>query len=242
MTDPTNPKIVDGTIPEFGQSTTKPDTLDAIVTPQTATTADGSMPVCSDYLTRMRHLAEMITPLLSTVHYDGKWQAFPLDPKSEPAFFFANFARLGFKQNSSIPTITFPNPQTPQLKQFLESSYGPDIAQSGIYEVLGLDQKQEVSIYEISAFFSELSKLQTIDDKPIKIKDNPYQRVLTLPLEVRHFFSGALEYSKPQIDNQKILETFAWDLTTRQILEYAKQSGELAQVGQYLKTLQENPL
>jgi len=38
------------------------------------------------------------------------------------------------------------------------------------------------------------------------------------------------------------LETFAWDLTTRQILEYAKQSGELAQVGQYLKTLQENPL
>ena len=142
----TDPKIVDGTIPEFGQSTTKPDTLDAVVTAATNSTTLG--PLTDWEQENMTHLSAQLLPIIQQCgkKYDpqefGKiWSYLNIDVNSISSLF--PYA-LATKQESNCnyqgaTKLSVQLPPTQFIRSLLENIYGHEITQTGLYEATGLD-------------------------------------------------------------------------------------------------------
>ncbi|MBS3124200.1 hypothetical protein J4437_06235 [Candidatus Woesearchaeota archaeon] len=243
MTDPRDrPKIVQPIDePIFGgEDTAKADTLDAVVS-SASSSDNSSSTVQPDYLQKMRHLGNMVVDAFDsyfTQSSSSPVRITPLAKDSEAALFLVSFVHLE-RTRDSYAQVIFPDVKRATLKHFLESIYGPEMTQSGIYEAMELDKTEFVDSETISSFFPEFKYFDRFNQKEVQIRANPYQSVLSLPLQARPFFSGILETANVDIDNTTIWNKFKIPITTRQIMDHAKKNNELANVGQYLKMLSE---
>jgi hypothetical protein len=132
------------------------------------------------------------------------------------------------------------------LKLYLQKpeNYGPDIAQSGIYEALGLDKNDKISLTETTGYFPEFNELLNLKNRDVLAIKNPYQYLLCLPVETRAFYAGAVKHAiekngmvfEPSYENR---DTFQRPLTTKHILDYAKEVGEVNKVADYVRIYNE---
>ncbi len=248
MTDPTNPKIVDGTIPEFGQSTTKPDTLETTVTPQTANpTSSNQKPLTDWEQENMVLLGQELTKLMHNScgsDYTKQGNGNIISPK------IINLGPIDSllphtittkkdtpQQNSYVIHLNVQLPSTHLICSFLEKIYGSEIAQSGLYEATGLD-KGTTSFDLLNPYFSEIKELTKIENTYLPLFSNPYQTLLLYPFAVRPFFTGAIKEANMSVTDNK-RSTFFHPLSLQQILAYAKKVNQVPKVAEYMKIMNE---
>jgi len=216
-------KTVEGGAVQFTEGHTQgPDSIDQVVQPTNNLQTNNGLILSAYYDANMQTLA-------SGNSYSTK----------ETAILFSLAAKLASTVSEGCSKLSINNVPSIQVKKFLESNprYGPEIAQTGIYEAAKLDQ-EFVSPFELVEFFPEIKEITDWQDSDINIRKNPYQYILCLPTDSRAFISGAvktaLETSKITEDNIGIHE-FYKPLSVAHFLDYAKIVAEVPKVAEYFK-------
>ena len=220
------PKVVDGGTAEFGEGSQKPDGLEGTV--QAAQTD------------QQNSQSNIITPYeeINMKILRGEVYAYLTDISR---FLAPYLVQLNVVSNDTkLAKGVLPDVQTDTLKRLLEhpSAYGPDIAKTGIYEELGFNSQNIIKNQNVVNFFPELDKLMSITTYTVILQKNPYQYIFNLPVPVRPFLSGAVTNALTKgLITRSADEN--WDffkpLTTVDIIDYAKQVGELEKVANYVK-------
>ena len=140
------------------------------------------------------------------------------------------------KNQSRVAKITLNQLSPEVIKTFLENKYGEEIAHAGIYEEVGLDGNEPVNVEPLIEFFPEFSNLAKINERVTYIKQNPWQTLLALSdVRARAFLSGTLNQTKYHCDDNSAEKDFYKPLTTHDVLNYAKEVGDVPNVANYLK-------
>ena len=136
------------------------------------------------------------------------------------------------------------------LREIVVGEYGPDIANAGFFEDLGLTGEEAIKDAPGAAIdcFPELSPLFKFDQKIITLGANkgvnsPYLGLLTIPdLQARAFLTGAIAKSNPSegklIDGRHLSPTA---LDVKDILAYAIEVGEVEKTRHYLDIYRGRP-
>ena len=116
----------------------------------------------------------------------------------------------------------------------LEDKFGPEIAQTGIYEATGLSGVDAVDITTIGVYIPEIQTLADLNGRFVNILQNPYQSIFAMPVEYRAFFSGVVQSTNPVTDDGAGSNIFFCPLGLKPILDYAKKVGEVRKVREYM--------
>ncbi len=224
-------KLVPGTDVDFGVSTTQADGLEAVVAPAT-----GGIGTSNYQLENMKLLAEKIKGCFGEYYKGSIWQSLDVTSIAE----VLPYALTLTKQENQLPQINLQKILPAVLRPFLEDTYGAALAQSGIYEAIGLDKDAPIEISSVLRYFPEYAPLIKLNAGMIKILANPYQSLLTLPVEHRAFFTGALAAAKIGKDMAES-PNFLNPLTLKDILTYAQTVGEVPKVREYVVVYQTIP-
>jgi len=122
------------------------------------------------------------------------------------------------------------------LRKILEDIYGTELSQTGIYVVAGLDKTEgQVELSNLTLYFPEVEHISNLNNRHIIISNNPFLTILTLPIETRAFFTGALLEKQLTQEEDALSNHFQKPLNLRDIMAYAKKVDEIEKVKQYAK-------
>ena len=239
-------KIVPPTEVHFGDNAPKPDSIDDTVQAVPALPKDMAIKEWNATPTafeNLHYLGRQSLKFLTNVHtkpsgtggsvmtLDGLDAAIQIIPLT----IYLNCCNA-YWAHVNLHTISFE-----LFKRTVEQMYGSDIVKSGVYEQLA-DLYPQSAISGISAesmllYFPELRVIRKLDQKNIWITKDPYMHILSLPMDVRAFFTGATRLIEPRLDPADFedhSDSFTTTLTTKEIIDYAKQVGQLHNASTYL--------
>ena len=159
------------------------------------------------------------------------------NPIRECASLFPLVVQIKKVPGNNLASIDIDTCLVSTLRTFLETKYGPEIAQTGIYEAVGLSgpATDAVDISSLPEYFPEVNELLRINGHFIQIIYNPFQPLFALPIMHRPFFADlTLKRHATEKGNSNASNRFRKDLTLQHILEHAKEVGEVSKVREYL--------
>lgn len=220
--EPKDPKVVSGGEVVFEGGTPQADSLDGVV----QATGAGSTSVAADWeLENMKHLAGELARIM------GK-SFTPVAQGVIPYLVYGLKDNPGWLRLAIAPTI-----QAGILRQFLEAEFGPELAQSGIYEATGLgSDMNQVQLATLLPYFPEFEEVVKLNNSIYNIRIDPYQSLLAFLVEARPFFTGAIKAAGYQ-QEQGSTATWHLPLTLKDVLVYAKEVNQLPKVKEYMDIL-----
>ena len=239
-------KVVEGTDVDFGDNDATADSVEAVV--QTGSSISTGM--SQDDKELMEFLADQVIATFSvygTKVSQGSIDEIDIDFSKFSSYmpYIVTLGNLhqeawfdcfeGKKSSKGITcTISAKNIPSQILRDFLEQEYGAHLAASGIYERVGLDIEKNVDFPAVLQYFPELQPLSQLHECFIKMYENPFQPILTLPVEHRAFFTGALRETGVNGVNLIHAEKIPKPLGLKQILDYAAKTNRVTQVADYI--------
>ena len=224
--------IVPGDDVHFNEVAGSADTLDAALTGQDSSASMGKSLV--DESRMMSLLGEKVISLF-------QWT------KGDPLAWFRKKRHSFGWEKSLIPyLIRLRNPaegmveiylcegNTRVLIKLLEDEFGENIKNLGIYEVTGLMNTDDINCKKLVQFFPDLDHVIQLSKRYMPMVDNPYQTILSLPLEARPFFTSLFDSMKVNTSPKRCWELKKPELTIRDVIAYAELVGELPKVGRYM--------
>ncbi len=250
MANDKDPKIVPGDDVNFADGNAQADTLEGRMEEKVG----GVSP--SWERENMQYLAEMVWPVLevtyqtkidhdgSRVFIESSKAPTPITLKDMLPSLVSTLKRQGqFKTLLKIEISR--NIPSALLREIFEKCYGADLAQTGLYEVTGLDKDGPIQLNTLIPHFPEAASIKALEGRVFHQTDNPYLTTLCYPLHSRAFFAGALRELNLRVDNNRIIpqDTFVQPLTLKEVIAYARQVNEMAKVKDYMDILKqmENP-
>ncbi len=217
-------KVVEGGDVDFSGTEARPDSIDDLV---------NQNPTHMDQLNVAQYVsttyASFTPPLGQRTHILSKPTSHSLD---DITAILPYTIRLT-KETDSVTRVTIEAAPALEWRKMLENRYGEELCLTGIYEVTGLDKDDDIHPKDLVHYFPELQPLVDVDASSIAITDNPYQTILTLPVQQREFFTGATNrYTSG--DPSNISTDFARPLTRKQIKQYAKEHGDVTKLNEYV--------
>jgi len=132
--------------------------------------------------------------------------------------------------------ITLVNIPEEPLRRMLEARYGSEIANTGIYNGVGIGDGKPVELSALLQFFPESGPLRELREKSILLTNSPYLPLLAAPVEARPFLTGATRSIEARlVQSTARCPDYFKPLTLRDILEYAKICGQVPKVAEYAK-------
>ncbi len=224
--EPDNRKVVPGGDVVFEDGNTRADSLDGVM--QTA--AAGSVSVAADWeLENMKHLAGEWVKVIGKSFTPAAQDVIPyvLQGKLEPSGSDKKMVRVNVAEEIRASI----------LRPFLEAGFGTELAQTGIYEAMGLDSDMNtVQIATLIPYFPEFDEVMGLNDNFFSVRRNPYQPLLAFPIEARPFFTGAIRKGGYEGDIT-LLSAWHLPLTLKDVLAYAKEVNRLPKVKEYMDIL-----
>ena len=239
MTSGERPAVVQAGMVEFGDAEARPDTLDGVVAE--GTSPNSAFSTGNYLIDNMQKLGEAVVETLSTVYsryspdrgLEGE-QKYVLKGVQN---FIPYIISLDIPADySGVTQVSLAQAPSGIVRTFLEHRFGEDIRETGIYEAVGLgldDLGEKIAVEKLVKYVPEMEVLVKLDKKFVLIVDNPYQSLLSLPVEVRAFFTGALDKKKAE-RSAKRTTSFIKPLTLMDILSYARDVGEVSKVRTYM--------
>ncbi len=226
--EPKDPKIVSGGEVTFEGSTPQADSLDGIV--QAA--APGSASVAADWeLENMKFLAAHLVELLGTNFSPPARDVIPYVTRG---VIIKDVDLVSKCQLTIVSEV-----RAGVIRPFLEWAYGAELAQTGIYDAVGLQNDANlVKLAELLHYFLEFNPIVRLDKTFHLVRTNPYQPLLAFPIESRAFFTGAIRkagYSSGSTDTE--IDTWHIPTTLKDVLTYAQKVNQLPKVKEYMDIL-----
>ncbi len=237
-------KVVEGSDVEFQETHTQPDSLDQVVQADSTTTTHSLFSQEDEHM--MDFLGNQVNdvlinfgkppspnlPVAHQKHTDLDYAKYLL-PRIVT---LREFSKRVWDQNCiSLCARLDLELNNDHIIGFLKNMYGDDIVDTGLVELAGLDQKGVLDFSGINKYFDEFRSLQKMHSSYVCIRENPYLKVLTLPLEHRPFFTGVLKDMNATIANDSYVEKLQNPVTLRDILSYARKVEKIPKVGEYVQ-------
>jgi len=210
----TNQKVIEGGDVDFGDAQAQPD----VATQPPVQPAQPSL-VTGDYSwvpAAMDGLADAYTP--TEYIYNGSWTTIELNDTEKQLIPYLICINNSWVASSSTSPVGV-------IRAGLEHLIGPEIADSGIYEVTGLEGDEDVDTNILINLLPELQHIRTLLGKQINKGSENVETLYSTPLEARAFFAGALG---KDLDIQ---------ITTKDAIAYAKKINQVPRVAEYIKQL-----
>tara|TARA_Y100000310_G_C20592000_1_gene768563 strand:- start:629 stop:1372 length:744 start_codon:yes stop_codon:yes gene_type:complete len=211
------------------------DELDQIVTGNHNAVSAGSSGISSYVLTNMGKLGdESVSLFVETYTHMNEGR---LVGKKITSFFDIHKKLLPYvlhlvNDGNQTARISVGNCEPDILRNVLEAEF-PEIENTGIYEATGLTGIEDVPILAMLKYIPELNVLTGLNNRIIDIVNNPFQALFAMPVIYRPFFTGVLvdAGNNSGISTQ---EEFHCPLGLREILNYARDVGQVKNVREYM--------
>jgi hypothetical protein len=226
-------KIVQPEDVDFGDASPTPDTIEAIVVPSSNTNSLWQKENMQLMVTRttplLEHLyTERTTGFVpTTFSYGAEKEIFPTILLMKHVS-RGNFRQLVFE---SIP-IDF-------IRWYLMNIYGDELEETGVFESADLLPGMNPNFGLLAIYAPEVNDIMRVNNKFIRISDNPWLSLYAMPIAERPFFAGVLAYvekQNPTLNWQDVCKNttgFSRPLTFKNILDYARVVGEVKRAKQY---------
>ena len=115
--------------------------------------------------------------------------------------------------------------------------YGPEVKDTGLYDLLNLNNRQTILLVDLQEAIPEFAQLKPHTDK-YAFTNNPYTHVMTRRVDFRAFYAGATRDAvdaKLIINKDGTLTEPYIPLTFKMMMDYAKITGEMNKVAEYAK-------